>query len=318
MFKQTLKTINSKDMKKRTLIPVAIALMAVFTLSSCEKENETIDPSMQTIASYAASDPNFSILVSALSKAGLVNTLNGPGNFTVFAPTNYAFQMLFSQLGISSIDALDAATLTPILLYHVLGAEVKSTQLSSGYVSTLSPAQGSNASLKVDVGSTVKLNSSSTVTTADVDVSNGVIHVIDKVLLPPTVVDLAIANPAFSILVEAVVKAGLVETLSGAGPFTIFAPTNAAFESLFGVLGVTGIADLTAEALIPILQYHVVSGNVKSTQLSAGSVATLNGDIDVSLSPAPAINTDAKIVLTDVQGSNGIIHVIDKVLLPSK
>ena len=305
-------------MKKRTLIPVAIALMAVFTLSSCEKEEETMDPSMQTIAGYAASDPNFSILVSALSKAGLVNTLDGAGNFTVFAPTNNAFQMLFSQLGVTSIDALDAATLTPILLYHVLGAEVKSTQLSSGYVSTLSPAQGSNASLKVDVGSTVKLNSSSTVTTADVDVSNGVIHVIDKVLLPPTVVDLAIANPSFSILVQAVVKAGLVETLSGAGPFTIFAPTNAAFESLFGVLGVSGIADLTAEALIPILQYHVVSGNVQSSQLSAGSVPTLNGNIDVSLSPAPAINTDATIVLTDVQGSNGIIHVIDKVLLPSK
>lgn len=318
MFKHTLKTIKTKNMKKRTLLPVAIALMAVFTLSSCEKEEETIDPSMQTIASYASSDPNFSILVSALSKAGLVNTLNGSGNFTVFAPTNYAFQMLFSQLGVTNIDALDAATLTPILLYHVLGTEVKSTQLSSGYASTLSPAQGSYASLKVDVGSTVKLNSSSTVTTADVDVSNGVIHVIDRVLLPPTVVDLAIANPGFSILVEAVVKAGLVETLSGAGPFTIFAPTNAAFESLFGALGVSGISDLTAEALIPILQYHVVSGNVMSSQLSAGSVPTLNGNIDVSLSPAPAINTDAKIILTDVQGSNGIIHVIDKVLLPSK
>ena len=103
------------------------------------------------------------------------------------------------------------------------------------------------------------------VTTADVDVKNGVIHVIDKVLLPPSVVDLALDNSNFSILVQAVVKANLVETLSTAGPFTIFAPTNAAFETLFGDLGVTGVADLTAEQLTPILLYHVVSGNVRSS-----------------------------------------------------
>ena len=131
-------------------------------------------------------------------------------------------------------------------------------------------------------------------------------------------VDIAIANPSFSILVSAVVKAGLVETLNGNGPFTVFAPTNAAFEALFTTLGVSGIADLTANDLIPILQYHVVSGNVKSTQLTAGNVPTLNGDISVSLSPSPAINANSNIVLTDVQGKNGIVHVIDRVLLPGK
>jgi transforming growth factor-beta-induced protein len=112
------------------------------------------------------------------------------------------------------------------------------------------------------------------------------------------------------------VKAGLVETLSGSGPFTIFAPTNAAFESLFAALKVSGIADLTAEQLIPILTYHVVSGNVLSTQLSAGTVETLNGSISITLTPSPAINTNSMIVATDVQGSNGVIHVINKVLLP--
>jgi transforming growth factor-beta-induced protein len=82
-------------------------------------------------------------------------------------------------------------------------------------------------------------------------------------------------------------------------------------------LGVTGIADLTKEQLVPILTYHVVSGNVLSTQLSTGSVTTLNGAINITLSPAPAINTNSKIIATDVQASNGVIHVIDKVLLPS-
>ena len=240
-------------MKKQTLTFGLIALMGIFILTGCEKEEEMTPVADMTIAEYALSDDNFSILVQALTKAELVNVLNGEGNFTVFAPTNAAFTALFAQLGISGIADLSKETLTPILLYHVLGTEAKSSMISTGYYSTLSPAQGSYLSLKADVSSGVKLNKTTTVTTADVDVKNGVIHVIDKVLLPPSVVDQALANDSFSILVQAVVKAGLVETLSGSGPFTIFAPTNAAFESLFAALGISGIADLTAAQLIPYL-----------------------------------------------------------------
>jgi len=303
-------------MKKQTLTFGLIAMLGIFILTGCENEEEMTPVSDMTIAEYALSDDNFSILVQALTKAELVNVLNGEGNFTVFAPTNAAFTALFSQLEISGIADLTKEALTPILLYHVLGTEAKSSMITTGYYSTLSPAQGSYLSLKADVSSGVKLNKTTNVTTADVDVKNGVIHVIDKVLLPPSVVDQALANDSFSILVQAVVKAGLVETLSGAGPFTIFAPTNAAFETLFAALGISGIADLTAEQLIPILTYHVVSGNVLSTQLSAGTVETLNGPISVTLTPSPAINTNSMIVATDVQGSNGVIHVINKVLLP--
>ena len=304
-------------MKKQTLTFGLIALMGIFILTSCEKEKEDMKPvSDMTIAEYALSDDNFSTLVQALTKAELVNVLNGEGNFTVFAPTNAAFNALFSQLGISGIADLSKETLTPILLYHVLGTEAKSSMISTGYYSTLSPAQGSFLSLKVDVSSGVKLNKTTSVTAADVDVKNGVIHVIDKVLLPPTVVDQALANDNFTILVQAVVKANLADVLNGTGPFTIFAPTNAAFETLFATLGISGIANLTAEQLIPILKHHVVSGNVRSTQLSAGTVETLNGPISVTLTPSPAINTNSMIVATDVQASNGVIHVINKVLLP--
>ena len=304
-------------MKKQTLIYGMIALMGIFILTGCEKSEEEMKPvSDMTIAEYAVSDANFSILVDALTKAELVNVLNGTGNYTVFAPTNAAFNALFTQLGISGIDALTKETLTPILLYHVLGTEAKSSMITSGYYKTLSPAQGSTISLKVDVSSGVKLNKTANVTTADVDVKNGVIHVIDQVLLPPTVVGQALNNDSFSILVQAVVKANLVETLNGSGPFTIFAPTNAAFEALFTTLGISGVADLTAEQLVPILTYHVVSGNVLSTQLQAGNVETLNGAISVALSPVPTINGSTKIIATDVQASNGVIHVIDQVLLP--
>ena len=288
----------------------------VLFVTACEKDNTTVASTNQTVAEYAKSDKNFSILVQALAKANLVDVLNGSGNFTVFAPTNDAFTALFKQLGVSGIDDLSSATLTPILLYHVLGEEKKASALSTGYYNTLSPAQGNFNSLYISTAMGVTINKNSKVTVADVDVKNGVIHAIDKVLLPSTVVDQAIDNSSFSILVQAVVKAGLVETLKGTGPFTIFAPTDAAFQALFTQLGVSGIADLTAEQLIPILKYHVVSGNIRSSQLTAGSVTTLNGTFAVTLSPAPAINGNTHIVATDVQASNGVIHVIDKVLLP--
>jgi transforming growth factor-beta-induced protein len=242
--------------------------------------------------------------------------LKTPGPFTVFAPTNEAFADLLADLGVSSLDDLSAEALTPILLYHVVSGKVLSTDLTNGYVNTLSSGPEQTAiSLQVNADEVI-LNGSSEITSADILATNGVIHVIDKVLLPPTVVNLAINNPQFSILVEAVLKAELAETLSGAGPFTVFAPTNAAFEELFTALGVSGIADLTKEQLTPILLYHVVSGNVLSSELSSGNVATLNGDIAVNLGASVTINSSSVVVLTDVQGSNGIVHVIDEVLLP--
>ena len=132
-----------------------------------------------------------------------------------------------------------------------------------------------------------------------------------------TVVDIAVSNPDFSILVEAVTKAGLAEALSAEGPFTVFAPTNAAFEKLFGELGVNGVEDLTAEQLTPILTYHVVSGKVMSSDLSNTSVGTLNEgkSIKIDLTDGVKVN-DSKVVTADITGENGVIHVIDKVLIP--
>jgi transforming growth factor-beta-induced protein len=168
----------------------------------------------------------------------------------------------------------------------------------------------------VTIGNTVSINGSVSVTTADVEAENGVIHVVDKVILPPTVVNIALANENFTTLVQAVVKAGLVDALSADGPFTVFAPTNAAFDALFAQLGISGIDDLTAEQLIPILTYHVVPGNVVSTELSNGEVATLNGqNLSVDLSAGVKIN-ESEVIAADIQGSNGVVHVIDQVLLP--
>jgi transforming growth factor-beta-induced protein len=192
-----------------------------------------------------------------------------------------------------------------------------SGSLSTGYVGSIYEAiEGYPVTIFVEVDGGVKLNGSINVTSPDVETSNGVIHVIDAVLAPTSVVDIALNNGSFTQLVEAVVKAGLVETLSAEGPFTIFAPTDAAFAELYTALGVSGIEEISAETLIPILQYHVVTGNVRSTNLVEGDVETLNGSFSLSLAGPVTINGTSEVIATDVQGTNGVVHVIDEVILP--
>jgi transforming growth factor-beta-induced protein len=290
-------------------------MAAMISFSSCEKEEDNMEMK-KDIVDVAVANSQFTSLVAALQKADLAAALKGSGPFTVFAPTNEAFEQLFTDLGVSGLNDLTAEALTPILLYHVVSGNIMSSDLQNGYVPTLSDGPGDNSvDLLIDA-SNVKLNKEVSITSADIDALNGVIHVIDKVLLPPTVVDLAIDNDNFSTLVAAVVKADLAGTLNGTGPFTIFAPTNAAFDALFSALEITGLDDLTKEQLIPILQYHVVSGNVRSTDLYSGNFATLNGDIAIDMGSTVTINTDTNVIAANVQGSNGVIHVIDKVLLP--
>ncbi|KOH42540.1 hypothetical protein NC99_46280 [Sunxiuqinia dokdonensis] len=271
-----------------------------------------LPPSMNLVEKAISFDPEFSILVDAVVKADLAGTLADGGTFTVFAPTNAAFEELFTALGVNGIEDLTAEDLTPILLYHVVAGSVFSFELLSGPVPTLNGKE-----IEVDLSSGVMINDANVVI-ADQQATNGVIHAIDKVLLPPiNIVEKAISfDPEFSILVEAVVKADLAGALSGEGPFTVFAPTNAAFESLFLTLGVGGVADLTAEQLTPILLYHVVSGSVYSTDLANGFVPTLNGAaVEVDLTSGVMIN-DANVAIPDVAASNGVIHAIDQVLLP--
>ena len=259
---------------------------------------------------------DFSSLVAALAKANLASTFMMDGAYTVFAPTNDAFAA-FLEANSLAFEDLTAEDLSPILQYHVVGSKVLSGSLETGYVSTIFAAQeGYPVTILVEVDGGVMLNGSVSVTQADVEASNGVIHVIDAVLSPTSVVDIALNNGSFTQLVEAVVKAGLVETLSGSGPFTIFAPTDAAFAQLYEDLGVSGIEEISAETLIPILQYHVVAGNVLSTDLVEGDVETLNGKFSLSLSGPVTINGTTEVVATDVQGTNGVVHVIDEVLLP--
>lgn len=271
-----------------------------------------------TIADIAVSNSDFSILVEALMKADLVDAVADPSaELTVFAPTNDAFVGLLNQLGISSLDDVPVDDLRSILLYHVVGGKAMSTDLASGYYPSLSTSNGSGMSIYINLEDGVRINNNSQVIAADIEADNGVIHVIDRVILPPSVVNIAIDNANFTTLVDAVVKAGLADVLSGPGPFTVFAPTNDAFDALFAAINVGGLDDLSAEALIPILTYHVVAGNIRSADLSNGAVGTLNegSTLMVDLYNGVRIN-ESNVIAADIQGSNGVVHVIDRVLLP--
>ena len=308
---------------KKPILAIAVMLSFAVIFSSCNKDddNNANPETPKSIVDIAMGNEDFSILVDALVKADLVDALQADGPFTVFAPTNAAFNDLFAALNVSGLDDLSAEALRPILLYHVVGSEAKAAMLNTGYIKSLNAlAPGdNNVSLYVEVSDKVMLNGDSEVVNPDIEASNGVIHVINKVLVPPSIVDLAISNPNFSTLVEAVLKADLGNALGAEGPFTVFAPTNDAFEALFEDLGVSGISDLSAEALTPILLYHVVSGNVTSSMVSTGMVPTLNegAQLDVMVSESGVmINGNTNVVVVDVQGTNGIIHAVDKVLLP--
>ncbi|MBK9361435.1 MAG: fasciclin domain-containing protein [Rubrivivax sp.] len=273
----------------------------------------------------AQGDARFSILVEAVNAAGLADTLAGPGPLTVFAPTNDAFAALLTELGVTK-DALLAnkPLLTAVLTYHVLPAKVERAQVPLGQPVTT--VQG--GIFKVDaVGQNLVItdgrNRTATITATDVQAGNGVVHVIDRVILPAdkTIVQTAQALPQFSILVEAVVAADLAGALSGSGPFTVFAPTNDAFAALLAELGVSKDALLADKALLTqVLTYHVVPARVLKAQVPVGTpITSLQGQtftIDATLAITDQRGRKAGIAATDVLASNGVIHVIDKVILP--
>ncbi len=296
---------------KRFYLPIFMLFFA-FTLNACS-DDATTSSDMQdpSITEIAASNAQFSTLVGALQATGLDAALDGDGEFTVFAPTDDAF----AALPEGTLESLTEEQLEAILLYHVLGAEVFSGQLEAQQAAQT--LNGEEVFITAS-GNGVTVNAAASVTTADIEARNGVIHVIDAVVLPDdygTIVDNAVKRYFLSNLVQAVIQADLVDALLGEGPFTVFAPTDEAFAAIAGVA-----AGLTVEELTNVLLYHVIQGEVLSTDLQpTQQVTALNGEtltIEVAGGVA-TINGSAGITTVDIRGTNGVIHVIDEVLLPS-
>ena len=319
-----------------------IAASSVALVAACGGGDDDDPP--PTVASVAAAN-GFTALVAAAQKAGLVDELSDrAAELTVFAPTNDAFNTLATTLGFADatamVNALDAATLEKILTYHVLPARKTAAQLAAGNEPTLYEFEGAPATLAIGTtgGVTVtdEVRVAANVTTPDVDAGNGVIHVIDKVLVPPgvlNVVQMAKLNPAFSTLVAAVQTAALdspVDGLQSDGPFTVFAPTNDAFNALLARTGISAGELLGAPNLADTLLYHVVSGNVRAadvlalakpatvpTLLAGANLTVPDNTLPLALVDNNDDSPDASIAITDIRAGNGVIHVITQVLIPS-
>ena len=259
------------------------------------------------------------VLTQALTKfPDLVTTLSDEnGDFTVFAPTDQAFTNLLAAVGQTSLDDIPDNVLRRILEYHVVAGALLSTELTDG--ANASTVLGENVSVAID-GSSVAINTSN-VTTADVDAANGVVHVLDAVLIPAleasilnTVVEPAYFNVNFTTLTAAVVQADLLNTLINRdAQFTVFAPNNAAFEAA----GITSLDGISEEDLANILLYHTLDSEVLAANLPAtgSTITTLGGDFFLSINnDGVFINGTTRVIATDVDADNGVVHVIDRTL----
>ena len=271
-----------------------------------------------TIVETAVAAGNFKTLVAAVQAAQLVDTLNGKGPFTVFAPTDEAFAKLPKGTLEMLLKPENKAKLAAILTYHVVPGSVKAADVVK--LKNAATVQGQRVDIKVDAGK-VMVDGANVVAT-DVACSNGVIHVIDTVILPVdgTIVDVAAKNGSFNTLVAAVKAAGLVETLSGKGPFTVLAPTDAAFAKLpAGTLEML-LKPENKKQLVDILTYHVVPGVAAYSDqvVKMSQVPTVLGTpITVTVTDGKVRLNDSNVVATDVEASNGVIHVVDTVILPA-
>jgi uncharacterized surface protein with fasciclin (FAS1) repeats len=324
------------------------ALFAFLTLSSTSCSSDTPTPAPLppdgTIVGVAVANPNLTILVKALTKAGLVSKLQGAGPFTALAPTDQAF--ISAGLTAAVVDGYtapaDIENLKQILLNHVISGNVPAAALvDNTYIkaSATGSASATNT-LSMYVSKTaagaVKFNGVSNVSTPNVSATNGIIHVVDAVIKLPTIVTHASANPAFATLLQLVTspsQAAVATALTtNTTPLTVFAPTNAAFATATAVGGFANGA--SSAAITKVLQYHVVGGNITSNTLTEGAVVptvatlmmtttpqTLKVLLTAPLGPrledkATAPNNISKIIVVDVQCANGIIHAVDKVLQP--
>ena len=299
-----------------------LALPFLFVACGDDDEDPTPMPEPMSIVEIATGDAQFSTLVAALQQADLVSVLEGTGPFTVFAPTNAAF----TAAGID-LNSISDEALKEVLLYHVLGgAKITSGDLADGqtYASTASTYGPNATQLSVLIEKSangVVLNGTTNVSTPDVDATNGVIHIVDEVLMPLDIVGHASVNSNFTSLVGALAAADgdLVTVLQGDGPFTVFAPLNSAFAAIQST-----VDGLTTEQLAKVLTYHVASGNVRSDVLTDGmEVSTVNAPekFTVNISGGVVTLTDtgggvSTVLLTDVQATNGVIHVLENVIIP--
>lgn len=309
-----------------------VLFVAIFALSACAPQvaptaapmpeaTEVPEPELMDIVNTAVANGSFTTLVAALKAAGLVDALKADGPFTVFAPSDEAFAKLPAGTVEGLLKPENLEQLKAILLYHVVEGKVMAADVAG--ITSATALSGKDLAVKVDMGS-VYINESKVVL-ADVVASNGVIHVIDAVLLPPAelsdIVDTAVADGRFTTLAAALQAAGLIETLKGEGPFTVFAPTDDAFAKLPAGTVENLLKPENLEQLKSILLYHVVAGKVMAADVVTLTSADAVSGAQISIKVQDGkvyLNETIQVIITDIETSNGVIHVIDAVLLPAE
>ena len=315
-------------------------LIILFISTVMVRCSDDDSPSLRTIADIVIDSENFTLLEKALVRTNLINTFQETGTYTVFAPNDAAFTQALVEIGVASIDDIPIDVLTALLQNHVLSNRLEATDLTSGYVKTIgtnSDADFIDAYIHVD-GAVVKINDGAEVENADILASNGVIHEIDEVISVSTIGTLIDANSDFSILISALEQEKLISLLispSSLGtPFTVFAPTNDAFDALFGETNANNISDLldigdrdisNTSDLDEILRYHIIINQMlRDDDLSdddvlttwQGETLTINRSSDDTITVTEANDRVISVQTTDVTGSNGVIHIISNVLIP--
>ncbi|RRO14517.1 fasciclin domain-containing protein [Flavobacteriaceae bacterium 14752] len=306
-------------MKLKSLLIFGILLLMISCVD--DEAGQIIDNTPNIFETIAAS-PNHNTLEELLVNTGLDQTLN-TGTFTVFASTDEAFENI-------DLSNLTNDELTQILLFHVITGKFESTDLSTGYEITnateIFTGNSNNLNIYVNKSGDITLNGQSTVTTADEIAFNGVIHVVDAVLTIPDITSFVSADDNLSTLNSALTRddqpdfLGTLSSFDSPSPFTVFAPSNDAFTALITELSLQSLDDIGSSTLTSALNTHVIAGNImREENLESGMISTLGSDININASTNTITDQSGRIInifITDIQAANGVIHVVDKVILP--
>ena len=311
-------------MKKYSFI-LSLLFGASLCLLACKKDNP--EPP-KSILEIAGTNSELSTFLSALDRAGLTGTLSPGSSFTVFAPTNAAFTAYLAANGYTRLEDVPAATLKQLLQYHLVIGEVEAGTITGGYVAALANFGTTANPLKMYLENTgiLLINNNASVTTPNLKASNGIMHIVNKVITLPKIVDHLQNDPTFSAFILLLTRADLsidyFATLTEPGPFTVLGPTNAAFTALLAELGLDNLNDIPVDLLNNILQYHVVPNvNLSAEELEDTLEVTTLGGKKISINAGNKFTDQqgrqGNLVTPDIQSNNGVVHSIDKVLRPN-
>ena len=319
-----------KLMSLTKIIFLAITLLSTISCVDDDDNGNIIDNSIpNSIIDFLGNNEEYSTLLAAINQTGITATLAGAGPFTLFAPNNEAFETF---LGGTALEDMDNEVLTQILLNHVLNFSVESEGLSSGYIKNLAIETTTEANLDmyIDTSSGILINGISTVTMPDIDVDNGILHMVDTVIGLPDITTFIMVDPSFSTLATALTadeSFTYIETLQTSAsttpaPFTLLAPDNSAFESLFTDLEIENLSEIDTNLLTTTLDLHIIEGSFIRTdtfnEFEGENITTSGGAVvTVQDSPAIVIGLDGEenpISIPDTQAVNGVIHTLSRVI----